>query len=119
MEKLKLFRICCHCNKEFELEPYKTNAVKFGGYGANFIDCKLCGKRNDIWIRIEPPEEWNTRADGWIKITPETMPKNEEQVIATDGKVWYKMRMFGGRLSFSGSHSFDNAVTHWQPITLP
>ncbi|KKM17689.1 hypothetical protein LCGC14_1673290, partial [marine sediment metagenome] len=49
-------------------------------------------------------------ASPWIEITPEAMPEDGEEVVATDGRKWYKMKMFGSKLSFSGSHSFDAAV---------
>lgn len=54
--KINLFRICCHCNKEFKVETaiIVTEAVKGAtGHVANFMDCPLCKKRNDIWVRIQ------------------------------------------------------------------
>ena len=108
MEKLKL---CPFCGGEAESDFGfdHTNKTYF------YVNCLQCGaETNHFKTKAEAITAWNTRADSWIPVS-ERLPKDEEQVIATDGKVWYKMRMFGGRLSFSGSHSFDNAVTHWQP----
>lgn len=54
---IRLFRICRHCNKEFEVEPHIVSPVRteqrLGEYGSNFPNCSLCGRRNDIWVRIE------------------------------------------------------------------
>jgi len=51
------FRICDHCNKEYELQLYRDGMS--GGHGHNFSNCSLCGERNDVWIRIAkaPKEE--------------------------------------------------------------
>ncbi len=58
--QIKLFRICCHCNKEFEVETtiIVTEAVKgITGHVANFLNCPLCKKRNDIWVRVQVQKE--------------------------------------------------------------
>ncbi len=112
MEELKL---CPFCDGEARLRrPYIGNAKH--GYSFHCTACYVSTKVYET--EAEAITAWETRADSWIPVS-ERLPKDEEQVIATDGKIWYKMRMFGGKLSFSGSHSFDNAVTHWQPINLP
>lgn len=52
----------------------------------------------------------------WILITPETLPEEGQWVIATDGTTWRKMQMSFGKLSFSGSHAFDDNVIAYMPI---
>ena len=46
----RVYRICELCNKEFELKVTD-------GHGPNkissFQNCSHCGKRNDVWIRVE------------------------------------------------------------------
>jgi len=51
--EIKVFHVCSHCNKEYELKMYPINTIYRGGIGHNFDNCPLCKKRNDIWIRIE------------------------------------------------------------------
>lgn len=55
--RIRLFRICCHCNKEFEAETTPIMGECIGGVARgeihNFMDCPLCKKRNDIWVRIQ------------------------------------------------------------------
>ena len=55
--EVKVFRICCHCNKEFEAVTSKivSEAVRgvLSGRISSFQDCPLCKKRNDIWVRVQ------------------------------------------------------------------
>lgn len=46
--KIQVFRICNHCNKEHPV----SMSVEPDALYANVYDCPLCGKRNDLWIRI-------------------------------------------------------------------
>lgn len=53
---IKLFRICRHCNKEFEAEtsPIMAECIKGIAHGeaCTFSNCPFCEKRNDIWVRV-------------------------------------------------------------------
>ncbi|KKM80721.1 hypothetical protein LCGC14_1337120 [marine sediment metagenome] len=55
-ERIKLFRICSSCSKEFEatIEPVLVEATRglLTGSISTFQDCPFCKERNDIWIRI-------------------------------------------------------------------
>ena len=51
-ERLVIFRICSHCNKEYKLDMYQMNGLEIRGQAYNFGDCPHCGKRNDVWIRV-------------------------------------------------------------------
>ena len=55
--KIKMFRICSHCNKEFEAEttPIMGECIKGVSRGeiSNFPNCPFCKKRNDIWVRVQ------------------------------------------------------------------
>ncbi len=42
---MKCFRICEHCNKEYELP---SNSVGIW----NFLNCPNCGERDDPWLRV-------------------------------------------------------------------
>lgn len=43
------FRICEHCNKEYQLELSSTDGKYFVN---NFQKCPHCKKRDDAWIKI-------------------------------------------------------------------
>ena len=81
--------------------------------------------RNAICDHLCIPFDWHSGDDDLVaapekaKELIKKLRNPWEEVVATDGKEWRKMKMCGGRLSFSGSHSFDAAVTHYQPISLP
>ena len=49
--ELKAFRICEHCNKEFEIRLFK--GVTKSGTNHNFSNCTHCRGRNDVWIRVD------------------------------------------------------------------
>lgn len=49
LKEAKVFRICSHCNTEFELTMGQTTKEKV----CSFISCTHCGKRNDVWISIK------------------------------------------------------------------
>jgi hypothetical protein len=59
---LRAFRICDHCNKEYSITLFRD--AMSGGHGHNFSNCTHCGKRNDVWIRIEYPENAIGHAPG-------------------------------------------------------
>lgn len=48
-KSLSVFRICNHCNTEFEL----TVANSYTERVSAFENCTHCGKRNDTWISIK------------------------------------------------------------------
>jgi hypothetical protein len=50
--RIKLFHICKHCNKEYELALFRNY-----GIGHTFSDCPHCGKRDDVWVRVETNHE--------------------------------------------------------------
>ena len=53
--KLDLFRICCYCNKEFQITEYSEGATDIG---IAFQDCPHCNSRNDLWLKIvKRPQE--------------------------------------------------------------
>jgi DNA-directed RNA polymerase subunit RPC12/RpoP len=53
LSKLKIFRLCNHCNKEFLLRE-SSNKITI----TNFMNCPHCGKRNDVWVRINQFSEF-------------------------------------------------------------
>lgn len=46
--QMPVFRICSHCNKEFELQVANAISERVSA----FQNCDHCGKRNDTWISI-------------------------------------------------------------------
>jgi len=50
VSEIKLFRICSHCNKEFQLK-HVTNLLN--GAVCSFESCSHCNKRNDTWVKVE------------------------------------------------------------------
>jgi peptidyl-prolyl cis-trans isomerase C len=47
-------------NKEYQIRLFRD--AMSGGHGHNFSNCVHCGKRNDVWIRIESPENADAMA---------------------------------------------------------
>ncbi len=43
---MKLFHICKHCNKEYQIAINERSEHTFS-------NCEHCGERNDVWVRIE------------------------------------------------------------------
>jgi len=48
IKSMPIFRICSHCNTEFEL----TSGVTINERVSTFQNCTHCGKRNDTWISL-------------------------------------------------------------------
>ncbi len=111
--------------EELKLCPFCSNEI-------------ICNERNKaVCINISCPiylikfdiTAWNTRADSWIKVTPETMPKQIETydesdfVIITDGKSWTVATWhfpYGRWKKYNSPHDLNLAdIIKWKPITLP
>ena len=45
-----LFRICEHCNKEYEPTLHPSDDGKM--LISNIQNCPLCGKRDDVWVKV-------------------------------------------------------------------
>lgn len=54
MSKLTLYKLCCSCNKEFEM---RQTSLSFGDLITTFEDCPHCDARNDTWLRIKEDED--------------------------------------------------------------
>lgn len=54
--ELTVKKICRSCNKEYALKHIEHNA-NYRQSVSNFENCPHCGKRNDVWIAIDWPEE--------------------------------------------------------------
>jgi ribosomal protein S27AE len=53
-----VYRLCSSCNKEYQLDLYRAKDAT----AHNFGNCPHCGKRNDVWIRVEHNDR--TRCSG-------------------------------------------------------
>lgn len=49
VKDIRTYRLCEHCNKEFELNMIPSSS---DGFTSTIQSCSHCNKRNDIWVRI-------------------------------------------------------------------
>lgn len=83
---INIFRICEHCNKEYELTPF-IGQMTVGGSSANFQYCPNCGERDDTWIRVTGmPEEEGLLPDQFADDVHSIL-NEEEQESVTDPAV--------------------------------
>jgi len=49
---VKCFRLCAHCNKEYEI-PLERTGNATTDLAFNFGDCPHCKVRDDVWIMVK------------------------------------------------------------------
>jgi hypothetical protein len=62
---------------------------------------------------------WNRRVDGWVKCSPETMPKCGERYLVANGSIVKEAYLDGGNEWIDRYDITLRYVTHWRPLPLP
>ena len=80
MTEIKVFTICDHCNKEYELPLAENNA----GIFTVFSTCPFCKGNNNRWLKILIPRSQDQKiVDDLKHVSPETA----KRMIAGKDKV--------------------------------
>jgi len=96
---MKVFRICEHCNKEYEV---LMHMMQGGELVWNFGPCPKCEKRDDVWIKIVekefpmqngPPIPWSLAEKIYEKYTDRYgFDQTLEELGARGGFGWAEVK---------------------------
>jgi len=122
---MKELKRCAHCGGEAKTNSGVRRQGNFCMAG-NEVFCTKCNLTTDLYTTMkEAIAAWNTRLDGWIKITngPATLPKcNNYYIVKRNGggdkwvgEAFYRCETKKFTTSSTDSDEWGG-VTHWQPL---
>jgi len=107
-------RECPFCGGEAEIQ--EPLYVAPGIVPPCLIRCGRCGAEIMRDTEAEAVAAWNRRAAGWVKCSPETMPKCGERYLVANGPIVKEAYLDGGNEWIDRYDITLRYVTHWRPL---